>query len=349
MVHAIARPNPAKHATARKAERNASRISVDTAGPVRRVQRGHRDGPALRPSGRTGWRCHGRLRTAPRTAPHPRSPSPNAPPHRAGELHRGRRRPQVGPPGDELDRQLHQPASPTSPSSSSRRGREAGSSGLKDVARPNARPSSAVAVIAKPIDGKIAVRCVFDIIRPVNSEPAADARRHRQQHQSHLPRPDAAHDLQPDRQRRSPSPPAWPRRRRPSGRSAKSRIAAGSPSGSSGIAAPALLPQQQYQRPDGNRHQPAHQRQRRQVELLRPLQRHQQRGDEAGEQHHAQRGPNCSRPPEPTRRGRRNASTAATAPNGMLTRNTDGQPNCCVSQPPATGPKVEDATKMLAR
>ena len=34
----------------------------------------------------------------------------------------------------------------------------------------------------------------------------------------------------------------------------------------------------------------------------------------------------------------------ASAPSGRFTRNTDGQPKSCVSAPPATGPKVAEAT-----
>ena len=49
------------------------------------------------------------------------------------------------------------------------------------------------------------------------------------------------------------------------------------------------------------------------------------------------------------RSGNRNASAIATAPNGKFTRNTDRQPKCCVSHPPATGPKVELTMKIAAR
>ena len=58
---------------------------------------------------------------------------------------------------------------------------------------------------------------------------------------------------------------------------------------------------------------------------------------------------NCSRPPAPARRGSLSANTPARIPSGMLMRKTDRQPQCCVSQPPATGPKVDEATKILAR
>ena len=47
--------------------------------------------------------------------------------------------------------------------------------------------------------------------------------------------------------------------------------------------------------------------------------------------------------------GSRTASRAASRPSGTLIRNTDCQPRCCVSQPPATGPKVEEVMKMEAR
>ena len=49
------------------------------------------------------------------------------------------------------------------------------------------------------------------------------------------------------------------------------------------------------------------------------------------------------------RSGSRTASTAASRPSGTLIRNTDCHPRCCVSQPPATGPKVEEVMKMEAR
>ena len=58
---------------------------------------------------------------------------------------------------------------------------------------------------------------------------------------------------------------------------------------------------------------------------------------------------NRTRDTPPTWSGRRTASTAATAPSGTLMRNTDVQPKCCVSHPPATGPKVDDTMKMEAR
>ena len=38
----------------------------------------------------------------------------------------------------------------------------------------------------------------------------------------------------------------------------------------------------------------------------------------------------------------------ASTPSGTATQNTLCQPRCCVSQPPATGPKVEDATNTEA-
>ena len=55
------------------------------------------------------------------------------------------------------------------------------------------------------------------------------------------------------------------------------------------------------------------------------------------------------RPPLPALAGRHSASSRASAPRGRLIRNTDGQPRNWVSTPPATGPKVEDATITAAR
>ena len=50
---------------------------------------------------------------------------------------------------------------------------------------------------------------------------------------------------------------------------------------------------------------------------------------------------NRSLPPAPGRLFNRAASTSAKAPSGRLTRNTEVQPKCWVSQPPATGPKAD--------
>ena len=44
----------------------------------------------------------------------------------------------------------------------------------------------------------------------------------------------------------------------------------------------------------------------------------------------------------------RAAMYSATSPTGRLTRNTDRQPNPCVSHPPATGPKVDAIMKVPA-
>ena len=49
---------------------------------------------------------------------------------------------------------------------------------------------------------------------------------------------------------------------------------------------------------------------------------------------------NRTRPPGPARCGRRSARISATSPSGRLIRKTERQPQCWVSQPPATGPKV---------
>ena len=45
---------------------------------------------------------------------------------------------------------------------------------------------------------------------------------------------------------------------------------------------------------------------------------------------------------------RRKVSRTAIRPSGMLIQNTLCQPMLCVNQPPATGPKLEAATKTVA-
>ena len=53
-------------------------------------------------------------------------------------------------------------------------------------------------------------------------------------------------------------------------------------------------------------------------------------------------------PAGPARQARSARADGEQAPSGRLIRNTDSQPKCCVSQPPATGPKVEEHTNTEA-
>ena len=55
------------------------------------------------------------------------------------------------------------------------------------------------------------------------------------------------------------------------------------------------------------------------------------------------------RPPLPRRAGRRSAMASATRPSGTLIQKTERHPQCCVSQPPATGPKVDEIMNTDAR
>ena len=93
------------------------------------------------------------------------------------------------------------------------------------------------------------------------------------------------------------------------------------------------------------------QRQTGRVEALRPLQRQQHRRDEAGEQHQAEEvemqpprtGAAGARPRQAQRQRQRQQ------PQRQVDQEHRCQPKCWVSQPPATGPKVEEHTNTDAR